>query len=113
MSSKKIDLTNMSAHVIVDRKTRIDLIERTIGWGTIVVEAPDYAHDGVIKALTSTGVIIIKTSEDFIITTWVADVKQAIRVWKDAKGNKPLPQWLWARVNYNNNTEAWHTMAAA
>lgn len=109
---KHIDLTRMSAHVIIDRKTRIDLIEKTIGWGTEVVTAPDKKEKDATATLTSTGVIIIRSLDGMIITTWIASVPQAVSVWIRAKGNNRLPKWLWNVVNYNNNTEVWQKMAA-
>lgn len=108
----KIDTSYMSAHAIVDRKFRIDLIENTIGWGHKVVTVPDKKDEGKYATLTSTGVMIITAEDGFIITTWVANVIQAVAVWKTAKNGKPMPKWLWNIVNYNNNTEEWKKMAA-
>lgn len=108
----KIDTTNLSAHVIVDRKMRIDLIENTIGWGDTIATIPDKHNIGTFATLTSTGVIIISTEEGFILTAWIANVRQAVAVWKTANGEKLMPRWLWKVINYNNNTETWHKMAA-
>lgn len=110
---KKIDLTRMSAHVIVDRETRIRMIENSIGWGTEVITAPDKKERDATATLTSTGVIIIKSMDGMIITAWVASVQQAVSVWIRAKGNNRLPAWLWNVVNYNNNTEYWKMKVAA
>ena len=109
---RKIDTTKMSAHVIIDRKFRIDLIENTIGWGTKIVTVPDKENSGAFATLTSTGVMVITAEDGMMITTWVASVKQAVAVWKTAKGDRPLPKWLWNVVNYNNNTTAWQKMVA-
>ena len=38
---KRIDLTKMSAHVIIDRAYRINCIENSIGWGTEIARALD------------------------------------------------------------------------
>lgn len=110
---KRIDLTRMSAHFIIDRADRIQRIENSIGWGTIVVNAPDRNKENVYRCLTSTGVLIIKDENDFIITAWIADVKQAVSVWKAAKGDRPVPKWLWNVINYNNNTKYWQKKVAA
>ena len=109
---KHIDLTRMSAHFMIDRKFRIDLIERTIGWGTEVVVAPDKMGQDATATLTSTGVMIIRNFDGLIITAWIASVPEAVSVWIRAKGNNHLPKWLWNVVNYNNNTAAWQKMAA-
>lgn len=110
---KKIDLTKMSAHVLIDRADRVRYIENTVGWGSIIVEAPDKNKENVHRVLTSTGVMIIKAEDGFMITTWIADVGQAKDVWKKAKGDKPMPRWLWNVVNYNNNTAYWKNLVAA
>ena len=110
---RKIDLTRMSAHVKIDRADRVRYIENTVGWGTIVVEAPDKNKENVHRALTSTGVMIVKAEDGLMITTWIADVGQAKDVWKKAKGDKPMPKWLWNVVNYNNNTAYWRNLVAA
>lgn len=113
MSHKHIDLTMMSAHVIVDRAERIHHIENSIGWGTIVAEAPDRKEQNATAILTSTGVLVIRAMDGTIITAWVANVKQAVAVWKTAKNGKSIPHWLWNVINYNNNTTYWRNLTAA
>ncbi len=110
---KQIDLTNMSAHVIVDRQARINNIENSIGWGTEIITAPDKKERDATATLTSTGVIIIRSLDGMIITAWIASVKQAQAVWGRATGSIKLPHWLWNVVNYNNNTEYWKNLVAA
>ena len=110
---KHIDLTNMSAHVIVDRQARINNIENSIGWGTEIITAPDKKERDATATLTSTGVIIIRSLDGMIITAWIASVAQAQAVWGRAKGTARLPRWLWNVVNYNNNTEYWKNLVAA
>lgn len=110
--NKPVDTTRMSAHMILDNGHRIRHIENSVGWGTIIVETPDPAHEGTMKALTSTGVIIVTGDDGIMVTAWIANVKQAVWVWKHAKGDKPLPNWLWNKVNYNNNTDYWKRVAA-
>ena len=111
---KHLDVMSMSAHTIVDRADRIRYIENTIGYGTIIAETPDPAHEGLNKVLTSTGVLIVRNATTkMIITLWIAGVKQAENVWYSAKPNKPMPKWLWNVVNYNNNTAYWKRLATA
>ena len=109
---KTIDLSKMSAHVIVDRKVRINIIEKTVGFGKPFVEAWDIKEADCTATLTTTGVIVIMDKEGLIITTWIASVAQAISVYRRATGKKNLPQNMWAIVNYNNNTKVWQKMAA-
>jgi len=110
---KELDLTNVSAHVILDRKTRIDIIEKTVGFGKPFVEAEDLKGRDATATLTTTGVIVIRDLNNMIITAWIASVPQAISVYRRATGKKNLPANLWNMVNYNNNTELWQKKVAA
>ena len=107
-----IDLTKLSAHVMVDRKVRIEIIEKTVGFGTPIVETPDNKNTDCTTVLTSTGVIVIVAPDGMIVTTWIANVAQAISVYKRATNGKNLPKQLWKMIHYNNNTETWHKMVA-
>lgn len=109
---KIIDLSNMSAHVTVERSVRISIIEKTVGFGKPFVETANLRQENTTITLTTTGVIVVMAEDGMIITTWIASVAQAISVYRQATGNRNLPQNLWAIVNYNNNTEAWQRMAA-
>lgn len=109
---KKIDTTKFSFHVMVDRQTRINIIEKTIGWGDTFVEAPDEKGKNCTAILTTTGVIAIMASDGMLITAWIASVKQAMAVYARATGTTKLPKKIWNVVNYNNNTEAWQKIVA-
>lgn len=109
---KTIDLTNVSAHVVIDRKTRFDIIEKTVGFGTPIVEAPDKKGRDCTVILTTTGVICIIGADGMMVTTWIASVAQAIAVYARATGKTKLPIKLWDMVNYNNNTETWRKKVA-
>lgn len=102
------DLTNLSAHAIIDRKNRFDFIENTIGFGEPVVRCKkDRDENGdALTTLTDTGVIVIQEeATETIITAYVASIKQAAYVYKKSKGNNKMPSQLWNVINYNNNTE--------
>ena len=102
------DLTNMTYHAQVEREDRFSLIENTIGWGRPVVTTQSTTDETAKITLTKTGVIIIQNKDtNSIVTAYVASVSQACRTWEAVKGNKPLPKWLWNRINYNNNTRYW------
>lgn len=110
---KAIDLTTVSYHVIADRKTRFEIIEKTVGFGNPVVEAPDKKGRDCTATLTDTGVIVIIDPLGIIVTAWIASVKQAIAVYSRATGKQQLPKELWNMVNYNNNTALWQKKVAA
>ena len=109
---KQIDLSKASAHVRVDRKIRVEIIEKTIGFGIPFIETQDERQSDCTTTLTTTGVIVIMSEDGEIITTWIANVKQAMAVHARATGTTKLPKWLWNIVNYNNNTEMWQKMVA-
>lgn len=101
-----VDFTNMSYHAIVERKTRFDTIERLTGWGKPVIVANDKKGRDATATLTDTGVLIIRGSDNMIITAFIATVRQAQAVWNRGKGGK-MPRELWNVINYNNNTDYW------
>lgn len=109
---KTIDFSKATTHVIVDRKVRIEIIEKTVGFGVPFVEAPDEKGFDCTATLTTTGVIVIMGANGEIITAWIASVKQAMAVHARATGTTKLPKKIWNVVNYNNNTAEWKKMVA-
>ena len=110
---KSFDLCMISDHVDKDRRARFSMIEKTIGFGSPIVETGDKKPDGdCTRTLTDTGVILVIDPYGIIVTAFIASVKQASRLYKQATGDRKLPQNLFNMVNYNNNTEYWKKMAA-
>ncbi len=91
-----------SKHVILDRKVRYERIQKTIGIGKPVAIAPDRKHRDCFNILTDTGVVIIKSFDDTMITLWVASMSQAIDIYKRTTGTSKLPQKIYETVKYNN-----------
>ena len=108
-----IDLLKMTKHATIDRRQRFDLIEKTVGWGYPVITATDKMGRDATATITTTGVIIIRTLENYIITAYIADVKQAEDIFQRATGSRKMPHDLWNVVNYNNNTPYWKAKTAA
>ena len=108
---KTFDITCLTYHAEVDRETRINIIKKTVGFGNPCAEAPDKDDRDATAILTDTGVIVILNPYGLIVTTWIASVRQASAIYYSNHGKK-MPKSLWAIVNYNNNTETWHKMAA-
>ncbi len=99
-------MTNtMTAHLTLDRKERLDRIERTIGIGKPVAIASDRKHQDCFNILTDTGVMIIQTYDKTIVTLWVARLSQAIDVYKRTTGSSRLPQKLFETIQRNNTPE--------
>ena len=108
-----IDFTNMTAHATLDREPRFTAIENSIGWGNPVVMVPDRKNETATATLTDTGVLIIRGLDNTIITAWVANVRQAVAIWRQATGVLQMPKALWNMVNYNNDTTYWRNLVAA
>lgn len=109
-----IDTTLLTYHANIERKERIDFIENTIGFGRKCYSCEDPADPGVIKSLTTTGVIVVESKvTGLIITMYVARVAQALNVIKLATGKLNINPRLWDYINYNNNTSYWKQRVAA
>lgn len=109
-----IDLSNISAHALNDRKIRIQFIEKTIGIGSPCLICQDPNNKGCVQTLTSTGVLIVRNkTTNMIITMFIATATQAVDVCFRATGHKVLPSDLWDMVNYNNNTPYWKEKTVA
>lgn len=106
-----IDFTNISYHVLHDRQSRYNVIERTIGFGSPVCTFKDET-DKTYKTLTSTGVIIIRNFMNMIITLYIARPMQAKKLYVKAT-NEKMPKKLDLMVQYNNNTTYWKEYATA
>lgn len=107
-----IDLTLMTYHAQAERAERFNLIEKTVGWGTPLVVAPDKKERDATATLTTSGVIVIRSFDNVIITAYIGTMSQAKTVWERATGNLKMPRSLWLQINYNNNTKLWQKMAA-
>ena len=107
-----IDLSCISAHALNDRKERFDVIEKGLGWGKPIVEAPDAEGRPSTTTLTDTGVIVIRGYDNMIITAYIASPRQARKVYERATGNPNMPRKIWLIVNYLNNTPYWQKVAA-
>jgi len=109
---KTIDPNYLSAHVIIERKWRLDWIEKTVGFGNTVAEAPDRKDPTLTDVITDTGVYAVLTPDGMVVTCWIAQVYQAKRLCKKANNMKAFYTTLYNVVNYNNNTREWREMVA-
>lgn len=101
-----LNLAGMTYHAKEERKNRVNLIESTIGFGTVSVKAPDlYGKENIETILTSTGVMAVHDKVvDEIVSLWIASPKQVVSVCRRA-GIEKVPNEIWKRVNYYSNTE--------
>ena len=93
----------MTEHARKDRQARLEYIIDTIGVGKIVVRHQDIDEKNriVIFELTTTGVIIVRNAENMVVTAYIAEMRQAVRVWRCQNGNKKLPAPLYKKITQN------------
>ena len=98
-----IDITNISYHVLNDRKERMEQI-KAVGMGApiAVVTESDNNNRQITKTLTSTGVVVIRNVENMIITMYLAEVYQAVRIFKTCYGDVRLPDDIYNKITLNN-----------
>ena len=99
---------NMTSHARNDRRARLEYIVDTVGIGKVMCEScyedrrANYSHYS--KQLTSTGVIILRSANNDVITAYIATFGQALEVWQRAFGsNKKMLPALNAKVRANEN----------
>ena len=98
-----IDITNISYHVLNDRKGRMEQI-KAVGMGVpvAVVDQTDTKGRKATQTLTSTGVIVIRNAENMIITMYLAEVGQAAKIFRANYGNVRLPAYIYDKIILNN-----------
>lgn len=108
-----IDFNNLSLHVLLDRSSRFDLINSTIGFGEYVCNCDDPTHEGCDRTLTSTGVMVVRNKvTNKMVTLFVATMTQALDTYYRGTGKTKMPHHLWNTINYNNNTAYWKRVTA-
>lgn len=95
--------TNMTGHAFNDRMARFEYIIDTVGIGKVTARYQDVDEYNrvVIFELTTTGVIIVRNKDNMVVTAYIAEMRQAIRVWRSTNGNKKMPAPLYTKINQN------------
>lgn len=88
----------LSYHAAVERKDRLEMLEELFGFTRVVME-------GVYKrkkyCITSSGILILKTLNDIVITAYPADLKIAIFISREILGKKQMSPKLYNRIVKN------------
>lgn len=95
--------TNMTHHAKNDRMARLEYIVDTVGVGKVIatsIELDKYNRE-TISELTTTGVIIIRNTERMVVTAYIAEMNQAIKVWRTAKGTQKMPTPVYNKIRQN------------
>lgn len=94
--------SEMTYHAKIERKTRINYIEKTIGIGNPIATTISRYEKDSLRTLTDTGVIIITNIyTKRIITMFIASINQGVAVYKEGKQAKQVPKNI-MRTLYNN-----------
>lgn len=96
--------TNMTGHAINDRITRFEYIIDTVGIGKVITRYQDIDEYNriVVFELTTTGVIIVRNKDNMVVTAYIAELRQAIRVWRCSNGDKKMPAPLFTKIKQND-----------
>jgi len=95
--------TNLTSHAHYDRQARLEYIIDTIGVGKVAVSSfeIDSQNRPVNYELTTTGVIIVKNKDNMVVTAFIAEMNQAIKIWRNVHGNKKMPTPLYTKIQQN------------
>ena len=89
-----------SYHAQVERADRLAQLEEVLGFTNIVLEVP-VVEEEKRYCLTSSGIIIVKNlHRDFVVTAYMATIKQCYRICRMA-GKSQIPPKLHKRVTKN------------
>ena len=97
-------MKNMTYHANTERLTRLEYIVDTIGFGEVIAEfkGKDNQNRNFTQKLTDTGVIIvIGIDGKSIVTAYIANYNQANYCFRQAHGNRRMPQNLRRRIENN------------
>ena len=93
---------SMTYHAREERFDRLSALVDYLGVGEIVLEVPDKYYTNSISCLTSTGIIIVKSSVNGVmITGYMASIRQATAMFYTA-GISRIPRTLYQTINRNN-----------
>lgn len=89
----------MSKHATQERIDRIFYIVTEVGLGEELSIVRRF--DGAREVLTTTGVVLILSDEDILITAFVASMDKAYALWKNGRNETTVPRWFYERVKRN------------
>ena len=98
-----ITCTNMTNHAQNDRKDRITYIQNTIGFGYAII-AEEVQTGGTVRQLTDSGVVLVRSltkPDQPLVTAFVANMVQAIEIYRTATNKYDLPKYLKKMVQRN------------
>ena len=97
---------SMTYHAREERFDRLSALIDYLGVGEIVLEVPDKYYTNSISCLTSTGIIIVKSSVNGVmITGYMASIRQATAMFYTV-GISRIPRTLYQTINRNNKKYA-------
>lgn len=90
----------LSYHAKVERAERLSALKSVLGFTSTVLEV-EYKQARTKQCLTSSGIMIIKNIDtDVVITAYMANMKQCIKLYRDA-GKAQVSPKMYKRVQKN------------
>lgn len=100
----KVRMNKLTTHAKEDRKERRKIAEQ-VGIGNTIAEIDATDEYGRIatKILTDTGLIIVMSPEQKIVTLYLATCAQACAIYKRAYGNNiKMPRQIYKQIEINH-----------
>lgn len=91
----------LSKHMVYERTNRLELLSEYLGYSDkVLLETYDKNHTARIR-IFSTGVChVVDLYEEYVITGYALNIKQATAIWYNSTGNR-MPSQLYKRITKN------------
>lgn len=90
----------ISKHASAERLERFMYIVMEVGIGEEIASVP--TESGKREILTDTGVLLVLSNDNLVITAYVANFDKIFSIWQSAHGdNARMPTWLYERFTRN------------
>lgn len=90
----------LSPHASRERLERMMFLNMNIGIGKEICSIPSLRGDRT-EILTDTGLILVLTNNNLMITAYVATMPKATVIWRTKHGNKKMPNCLYETILQN------------
>lgn len=89
----------LSSHARDERLERLMYIMTEIGLGERIICTANHITTNRQEALTDTGVLLILSNDDLVITAYVPNVSKAIAIWRDSIGtDAKMPPGFYQKI---------------
>lgn len=89
----------LTHHASAERLERLLFINLNVGIGDEICRT--VGTHGNDEILTSTGVVLVLGKDDIVVTGFIAHMNKAISLWRNAKGDIPIPSYVYNKIKKN------------